>query len=65
MALLVYYNKTPNNTMNTYNYIYKDRTGQVTKSQLQARQIFEALHNARFEVLSHGGDIRGLVISSH
>lgn len=45
-----------------YSYMFRTKDGKVTESKLEARHILEALHNARFSVLSQGGDIRGLVI---
>lgn len=51
-------------TTMTYQYIYRDSTGKVQTKTLTARHILEALHNARFEVMKEGGDIRGLVIKN-
>lgn len=44
--------------------MFRDREGKVRTMTLQARHILEALHNARFEVLRQGGDIRGLIIKN-
>jgi len=48
----------------TYQYMFRGKDGRVQTLTLQARHILEALHNARFEVLARGGDIRGLVIKN-